>query len=110
MASRMRKKDRNAMTVFIHFHCPMPTNAPTSEHIHSESGLGKHVDRSIYIIESRIESLSEKDLTQLEIYRKTMNTMCLKCHSMKILLKVEKWQSLKKMVFTSIFYSYFIDP
>ena len=40
------------------------------EHIYSEFGLGKHVDRTIYVIESRIESSSERDQNQLEMWRK----------------------------------------
>ena len=41
------------------------------EEIYSESGSSKHVNRKIYIIESRIESSSsEKDQNLLKIWKK----------------------------------------
>ena len=40
------------------------------EHIYSESGSFKHVDRKMYIIGSRIESSSERDQNQIEMWKK----------------------------------------
>ena len=48
----------------------MSTNAPTSVNMHYESGPGKHVDRKIFIIESRIESSNKRDQNQLKIWKK----------------------------------------
>ena len=74
MALRMRKKYRSAPCPYDSVHSlALPyayqwTNQ--CEHMYSESGLGKHVDRMIYIIDSRIEPPSEKDLNQFEIWKK----------------------------------------
>ena len=38
--------------------------------MYSESGCRKHANRKIFIIKSRIESSSEKDLNQLEVWKK----------------------------------------
>ena len=73
MALRMKKRDRSAP---CSYHCLHPLALPYAyqfsnqcKHIYSESGFEKHVNRRIYIIESRIES-SEKDLNQFEIRTK----------------------------------------
>ena len=40
------------------------------EHMYFESGLGKHVNRKIYIIESRIKKSSERGQKQLKKWKK----------------------------------------
>ena len=74
MSSRMRKKERSSPCPYDKVH---PFALPYvykcfnhCEHIHSKSVLGKHVDRKIYIIESRIESSSERDQNLLEMWKK----------------------------------------
>ena len=59
MASRMRKKDISGTCPYDSFH-PLALLyayqcSNQCEHIYSESGLEKHVDKMIYVIESRIE-------------------------------------------------------
>ena len=108
MASRMRKRNRSAPCPYGNIHpLALPHDYQCSnqyEHIHSESELEKHVDSRIYIIESIKQTSSKKDLNQFEIWKKDKYTMCLKCQFMKIWLKIEKWQNLKKIVFTGVFH------
>ena len=74
MASRMRRKDRSVPS---HYDSVLPLALPYTnqcsnkhEHIYSESGFKRHVDSRIFIIESRIESSSEKDLNELVMWKK----------------------------------------
>ena len=71
MASKMRKKDRSGACPYDRVHSLALQYAykcsNQCEHIYSEFGLGKHVDRRICIIESRIELSSERDQNQLEM-------------------------------------------
>ena len=73
MASRMRKKDRSGPYPYDRVHPLALLHAyqcsNQCEHIYSKSGLGKHVNRRIYIIESRIESSSERDQNQLQMQK-----------------------------------------
>ena len=77
------------MIVFIHLHCPIPTNASTR-------------------VNKYILNLVRNIRISLRLRRRTNNTMCLKGHLMKIWLKLEKWWKLKMMVFTCMFHLYFI--
>ena len=85
MASTMRQKDRSGPCPYDSVHpLVLPYAYKCSnqcEHIYSESGFGKLVDCRMYIIESRIESSSENNLNQLEIW------------------KMDKWYHVSKMPF-----------
>ena len=74
MALRTRKKERNGSCPYDRVH---PVALPHAyqcsnqcEHIYSESGLGKHGEKRIYSIESRIEAISERDQNQLKRWKK----------------------------------------
>ena len=84
MASGMRKKDRSGPCPYDRVHPLALLHAyqcsNQCEHIYSKSGLGKHVNRRIYIIESRIESSSKRDQNKLQMWKKNKHTIFLKCH------------------------------
>ena len=71
MASRMKKKDRSGpclnkkvhpLALLYAYQC-----SNQYEHIYDETELGKHIDKRIYVIESRINSSSERNQNQIEI-------------------------------------------
>ena len=110
MASRMKKKDRQGLCPYESIHSLALLYAYTCsnqcEHRYSDSWLWKHVDGNI--VESRIESSSEKDQNKLEIWKKDKQCHMSECHFMKIWLNIEMWRNLKKMVFIGMFHLYFM--
>ena len=79
MAPRMRKKDSSGPCSYDSVY-PLALwyayeDSNQCEHIYSESGHGKHVSRKIYNIDFRIESSSERDQNQLEMWNKGKENM-----------------------------------
>ena len=74
MVSRMRKTDRSGPCPYDNIYLIALLYAyqcsNQCECMYFKSGLGKHVDKKIYIIKTRIEPSNEKDQNQLEIWKK----------------------------------------
>ena len=82
MAPMIKKKDKVHhvhMTVFTHLQFFMPTSYLTDVNIYFEPAHEKYLDRMIFIIGSRVEVSMEKDLNQLEMWKKAS-----RCHVFKI--------------------------
>ena len=78
------------------------------EHIYSESGHGKHVDRRIYVIESRIKSSSERDQSQHEMWKKNKRSHVSEKSFDENMAESRKVGKLKNMAFIGMFHLKFI--
>ena len=63
-----KESERKKLSVFL-WQDSSTCIANKCEDLYSESGSSKHVNRRIYIIESRIESSSERDQIQIKIWK-----------------------------------------
>ena len=106
MALKMRMEERSGTCSYGRVHPLSLTYAyqcsNQCDHIYSKSGLVKHVNRKIYIMESRVESLHETDQNLLEMLKKDKKYHVSEQPFDENMAKSRKVGELKKMVFISM--------